>query len=149
MGTPSLHDIPTLLALSLDTRDPAMDVSPRRDCEGQMHARHSDISCIGVGPIMSEQSRARVLHRNRRLAAGRSMDDHLDRIGMGGLLVVDLANHHCAQPLWAGGKAYMETNALNSVLGDRVRVSNGRPPSHRLRKRQGERNKDQRVPRRG
>jgi hypothetical protein len=77
---------------------------------------------------LSEQSRARLLHRNRGLAARRSMDEDVHRIDVGGLLVVDLANHSCAQRQWTNGKAYLEANPLNSLLGNRVRVPNGRPP---------------------
>src|SRR5579863_2995408 len=125
----SIHDIPTLLALySLDTRHFAVDVPPLRDCESQAQIRHSDISCVRVGSVVPDKSGARLLYRNRRLAARRSMVDHVGRLGVGGLLVVDLAKHHCARRHGANGKAYLETNSLNSVLGNRVRISNGRPP---------------------
>ena len=53
---------------------------------------------------------------------------------IGGLFVMALAEHHRARRQKANREAPLEANPQYFVLGDRIRVSNGRPQGCRLRK---------------
>jgi len=83
---------------------------------------------------MSDLRRVRVLHSDRWLAAGRGSGDSADWICIGGLFVMALAEHHRARRQMAKREAPLEANPQYFVLGDRIRVSNGRPQGCRLRK---------------
>ena len=42
------------------------------------------------------------------------MDDHIGRLGVGGRIVVDLADHYRTQQHLVNGKAYLEANPIYS-----------------------------------